>query len=85
MNGSSVPGEDGLTGLFYQKFWRIVGQCLTQQIHEFFRSSIIPDGWNHTLLSLLPKIVNQTKVQDMRPINLCSVQYTLFLKSYATD
>lgn len=80
VNGSSAPGEDCLTGIFYQKFWHIVGPSLIEEISEFFQTSIIPDGWNHTQLSLLPKIVNPTKVQDMRPIRLCSVQYKIVSK-----
>lgn len=80
IKGSSAPGEDGLTGLFYHNFWHIVGPSLTQEIKEFFRSAILPDGWNHTQLSLLPKIANPTKMQDMRPISLCSVQYKIISK-----
>lgn len=30
IKASSAPGEDGLTGAFYQKFWHIVGPSITR-------------------------------------------------------
>lgn len=80
VKGSSAPGEDGLTGLFYQRFWHIVGPDLTEEILGFFNSSVMPAGWNHTQISLLPKILNPSRMQDMRPISLCSVQYKIISK-----
>ncbi|KAL0683276.1 hypothetical protein Bca4012_050124 [Brassica carinata] len=80
MKGSSAPGEDGLTGIFCQKFWHVVGPKLTEEILQFFQSSVMRQGWNHTQLSLLPKITKSMKMQDMRPISLCSVQYNIISK-----
>lgn len=36
VNGSSAPWADGFTGIFYQKFWHIVGPSITEEIHRFF-------------------------------------------------
>ena len=80
VKGSSAPGEDGLTGEFYKRFWHIVGPSLMMEIKRFFQTAILPDGWNHTQLSLIPKIIRPTKMSDMRPISLCSVQYKIISK-----
>ncbi|XP_018435702.1 uncharacterized protein LOC108807989 [Raphanus sativus] len=80
IDGGSAPGEDGLTGSFYQKYWHIVGPAITKEILYFFETTIIPEGWNHTQLSLIPKISNPSRMKDMRPISLCSVQYKIISK-----
>lgn len=40
-------------------------------------TAVMPDGWSHTQLSLLPKFPNPSDMKDMRPISLCSVQYKI--------
>lgn len=80
VKGNSVPGEDGLAGIFYQKFWHVVGPSLSAEISQFFNTAIIPEVWNHTQLSLLPKVIKPTRMKDMRPISLCSVQYKIIYK-----
>lgn len=77
VKGSSASGEDGFTGIFYQKFWDIIGPSVSEEIQGFFRTSIIPHGWNHTHICLLPKIHNPTTMKDLRPISLCSVHYKI--------
>ncbi|XP_013608296.1 PREDICTED: uncharacterized protein LOC106315069 [Brassica oleracea var. oleracea] len=80
VRGSSAPGEDGLTGTFYKKFWHVVGPSVVAEVQSFFNYAVLLAGWNHTHLYLLPKIQKPTKMSDMRPISLCSVQYKIVSK-----
>lgn len=76
----SNAGADGFTGIFYQWFWHIVGPRISEEIHGFFQIAILPPGWNHTQLYLLPKVPNPTIMKDMRPINLWLVHYLIVAK-----
>ena len=77
IDGGSAPGEDGLNGNFYHKYWHIVGPAVIREVQSFFATAVIPEGWNHTQLSLIPKVLNANRMQDLRPISLCSVQYKI--------
>ncbi|XP_013594838.1 PREDICTED: uncharacterized protein LOC106303003 [Brassica oleracea var. oleracea] len=76
----SAPGADGLTGTFYKRFWSIVGATTVQEVQSFFQTTILPAGWNHTYICLLPKVNNPSRLTKMRPISLCSVHYKIISK-----
>ena len=75
MNPNKTPGQDSMSLLFFQKFWHVVKPDLIAAIRSFFHSSNMPKSWNHTVISLIPKIQNPTNLKSYRPINLCNVVY----------
>lgn len=46
----------------------------------FCDSGYLLKEWNHTIITLIPKVPNHQKVGDFRPISLCNVLYKLIAK-----
>lgn len=83
MNPTKAPGPDGMTPLFFKKFWKIVKPEIIRATQSFFHSGIMLKAINHTLISLIPKIDNPTEVKHFRPISLCNVIYKIISKILA--
>ncbi|CAL1397365.1 unnamed protein product [Linum trigynum] len=80
IGGYQAPGSDGFTGIFFQTYWGLVGDLVTSVVLEFFNSGHLLPNFNHTWITLLPKVPNAEMMRQMRPIGLCQVPYKIISK-----
>jgi hypothetical protein len=74
---------DGMPVVFYKKFWPLVGERVKEEVLAVLNGSDMPDGWNDTVIVLIPKTSAPDKLKDLRPISLCNVVYKLISKVLA--
>ncbi|KAL4379687.1 hypothetical protein GQ457_02G039520 [Hibiscus cannabinus] len=83
MNESKAPGPDGFSARFFQAAWGIVGADFLRAVQFFFGTSSLPDAFNSTILTLVPKVAIPLKATDFRPISCCSSIYKCITKLLA--
>jgi hypothetical protein len=80
-----APGSDGMTSLFYKRFWEIVGEDVTKEVLGFLNGGILPRAWNETVIVLIPKTANPESLKDVSSISLCIVLYKIASKVLASQ
>lgn len=51
-----APRPDGMPAIFFKKYWDVVGEKLTREVLHILRGGPMPEGWNDTIISLIPKV-----------------------------
>ena len=83
MHPIKSPGPDGMPPIFFQKYWNIVGQNVSDCILNILSVGVMPLEMNETHIDLIPKTKNPQKITEYRPISLCNVTYRILAKVLA--
>ena len=83
MHPTKSPGPDGMSPIFFQKYWDAVGPQVVQNVIHTLRTGIMPNGVNDTYICLIPKVKCSQKITKYRPISLCNMIYKLVSKVLA--
>ena len=74
---TKAPGPDGMSAIFYQKYWDIVGNSVSNMVLNVLNNNLPILEINKTNISLIPKKNNPSRMSEFRPISLCNVIYKL--------
>ena len=56
MHPTKSPGLDGMSPIFFQKYWDVVGSSVINCVIQTLKTGIMPGGLNNTYICLIPKV-----------------------------
>ncbi|KAL0417112.1 UNVERIFIED_CONTAM: LINE-1 retrotransposable element O protein [Sesamum latifolium] len=77
------PGPDGMSPIFYQKYWHIVGPEVTSFVLDFLNHERFDVSFNYTFIVSIPKCSSPEFMHHFRPISLCNITYKIASKVLA--
>ena len=80
INPEKAPDPDGMTSLFYQRFWNKIGRDVCSMVRTFFTTGELDERLNQTNICLIPKTDRPVTMAEFRPISLCNVEYKIISK-----
>ena len=83
MHPTKSPCPDGMSPIFFQKYWDIVRPDVINYVLHSLNSSVLPRNLNDTYICLIPKVNCPQKITEFRPISLCNVLYKIIAKVLA--
>jgi hypothetical protein len=73
-------GSNGMPAFFFKTYWDVVGEQLTKEVMGMLNGCWLPQGWNDTIIALIPKTEKPEEVTDLMPVDLCNVVYKVVSK-----
>lgn len=83
MSPLKALGPDGMSSIFYQRYWSTVCSLVTHVVLHVLNLGKIASSFNHTHAVLIPKKKNPVVVGYFCPISMCNVMYKIISKVIA--
>lgn len=83
MGKMKTPGSDGLPAEFYQKFWYLMGDEITNALNDIYTLGELSESQKLALITLLYKKNNEYDLGNWRPISLLNVDVKIVSKTLA--
>ena len=80
MHLTKAPGPNGMSAIFFHKYWDIDGNSVTNMALNVLNSNMPNAEINKTNIALVPKKKSPTKMTEFRSINLSNVTYKIIAK-----
>ncbi|KAK3229793.1 hypothetical protein Dsin_001674 [Dipteronia sinensis] len=77
LHTNKAPGLYGFNAHFFKITWDIVGDDVISVVQEFFHYVLLLKELNATILALVLKVPNPSKMKDFRPISCCNTLYKI--------
>ncbi|KAL4328991.1 hypothetical protein AHAS_Ahas13G0255400 [Arachis hypogaea] len=79
-NVEQAPGADGFQAFFFKEYWEVVGTEVWELVKKAFAGFDLDSALFDTLVVLIPKVDNPSRMKEFRPISLCNVIYKIITK-----
>ena len=83
LHPTKASGPDGMSAIFFHKYWDIVGHSITNMVLNVLNSNMPITEINKTNIAFIPKTNQPSKMAEFRPISLCNTIYKLVSKVLA--
>lgn len=71
MHAFKSPGPDGFQGVFFRRYWKMVGKDISNLVIHAFETGTFNSCIAETLIALIPKVDVPDSFNEFRPISLC--------------
>lgn len=81
---NKAPGPNGFTVEFFKSSWSVTGTLVCAVIREFFELGMLLGALNATWITLVPKCLNPSSMENFRPLSCSNVLNKCITKLIST-